>query len=237
MFCQWCGKDVDPGSVSIHHCGSKDRPPAFCIGCGTPLLEGAGACTACGTLAGQPPVAAAAAAPVAAAAVEPVAPEPSLRPIPAPMTTTPVARASSATRRADDDEMAALGALRRGQLFSAGLGALAFFISWGVGPVGTTGVIQVEYSPFQWWGAPSAQILFTLLLVAFVVRVFTLRSYGATVDWVVAGIGFVLVICCVDWLWLLRHELSYITGFWIVAASSVAMTGFGLAGARRASSS
>ena len=61
MFCQWCGKEREADAIAIHHCGSSDRPPAFCIACGRPLAAGDAACAACGTPAGEAPKPAAAA--------------------------------------------------------------------------------------------------------------------------------------------------------------------------------
>ena len=49
IYCSWCGKERPMGAHAIHHCGSLERPPAFCIGCGTALVEGAASCATCGT--------------------------------------------------------------------------------------------------------------------------------------------------------------------------------------------
>jgi hypothetical protein len=53
IYCSWCGKERAVDSHAIHHCGSKERPPAFCMHCGTALPEGAPTCASCGTLATQ----------------------------------------------------------------------------------------------------------------------------------------------------------------------------------------
>jgi hypothetical protein len=49
IYCSWCGKERAVDAQSIHHCGSMQRPPAYCMNCGTALAEGAPSCTACGT--------------------------------------------------------------------------------------------------------------------------------------------------------------------------------------------
>jgi zinc ribbon protein len=53
IYCSWCGKQRAVNAQSIHHCGSMERPVAFCMSCGTSFEEGATACTSCGTLATQ----------------------------------------------------------------------------------------------------------------------------------------------------------------------------------------
>jgi len=49
IYCSWCGKERAVDAQSIHHCGSMQRPPAYCMNCGTALADGAPSCTACGT--------------------------------------------------------------------------------------------------------------------------------------------------------------------------------------------
>jgi hypothetical protein len=49
IYCSWCGKERAVDAQAIHHCGSMDRPPAYCMNCGTPLAEGADRCASCGT--------------------------------------------------------------------------------------------------------------------------------------------------------------------------------------------
>ncbi len=49
IYCSWCGKQRARNAQAIHHCGSMERPAAFCMGCGTPLEEGAPSCASCGT--------------------------------------------------------------------------------------------------------------------------------------------------------------------------------------------
>jgi hypothetical protein len=48
IYCSWCGKERTVNAQAIHHCGSMDRPAAYCMRCGTPL-DGAPSCTSCGT--------------------------------------------------------------------------------------------------------------------------------------------------------------------------------------------
>ena len=49
-FCSWCGVERPLNADSVHHCGSRDRPPAFCSTCGEALR---GEACSCGTLATQ----------------------------------------------------------------------------------------------------------------------------------------------------------------------------------------
>jgi hypothetical protein len=49
IYCSWCGKERAIDAPSIHHCGSRDRPPVYCMHCGTPFLDGASKCALCGT--------------------------------------------------------------------------------------------------------------------------------------------------------------------------------------------
>jgi hypothetical protein len=53
IYCSWCGKERAIDAQAIHHCGSKDRPAVFCMGCGTAYQEGAATCAQCGTPATQ----------------------------------------------------------------------------------------------------------------------------------------------------------------------------------------
>jgi hypothetical protein len=53
IYCSWCGKERAVDAQAIHHCGSMDRPPVYCMSCGTPLVDGAPNCTSCGTPATQ----------------------------------------------------------------------------------------------------------------------------------------------------------------------------------------
>lgn len=48
IYCSWCGKQRDREALAVHHCGSRDRPPAFCKECGDSLGEGDAACSSCG---------------------------------------------------------------------------------------------------------------------------------------------------------------------------------------------
>jgi hypothetical protein len=49
IYCSWCGKERAVDAQAIHHCGSRERPPAYCMRCGTPLEAGAPSCASCGT--------------------------------------------------------------------------------------------------------------------------------------------------------------------------------------------
>ena len=49
IYCSWCGKERAVNAQAIHHCGSMERPAAFCMRCGTTLEEGAPSCASCGT--------------------------------------------------------------------------------------------------------------------------------------------------------------------------------------------
>jgi hypothetical protein len=49
IYCSWCGKSRESNAQAIHHCGSLERPAAYCMQCGTPLETGAAVCAACGT--------------------------------------------------------------------------------------------------------------------------------------------------------------------------------------------
>ncbi|HVB90562.1 MAG TPA: hypothetical protein VND70_00515 [Acidimicrobiales bacterium] len=53
IYCSWCGKARAVDAQAIHYCGSRDRPAAFCMMCGTALTEGAADCASCGTAATQ----------------------------------------------------------------------------------------------------------------------------------------------------------------------------------------
>jgi hypothetical protein len=49
-FCSWCGVERQKNADSVHHCGSRDRPPAYCSACGKELGESE---CSCGVLATQ----------------------------------------------------------------------------------------------------------------------------------------------------------------------------------------
>jgi hypothetical protein len=53
IYCSWCGKERAVDAQAIHHCGSKERPAAYCMRCGTPLGDSAASCAQCGTPATQ----------------------------------------------------------------------------------------------------------------------------------------------------------------------------------------
>lgn len=48
FFCSWCGKERRSDALSIHHCGSRERIPAFCASCGRVLEDGVRFCDGCG---------------------------------------------------------------------------------------------------------------------------------------------------------------------------------------------
>ena len=49
IYCSWCGKERAVDAQAIHHCGSRDRPPVYCMNCGIPLEVGVSNCAKCGT--------------------------------------------------------------------------------------------------------------------------------------------------------------------------------------------
>jgi hypothetical protein len=56
MYCQWCGERLIEGdNNAVHVCGSKDRPPAYCMNCGAALLANAKFCTKCAMPVGVAP--------------------------------------------------------------------------------------------------------------------------------------------------------------------------------------
>jgi hypothetical protein len=265
VFCQWCATERDDNSIAIHHCGPTDRPPVYCMQCGQPL-EGAPACAACGTPAGERPAAAAqvrssaaaaarlapgaAAAAVHVATVPTVAapessaadgggvgpaigssPNPAQRgsPVPAP-----------AARAVAHDAGGVRALCRTGAFWSALVGTLAFFVSWGAFPVqsgpavvvlNVVGIQDVELAKFHWWNPPSAQLLFIGFLVALVISVVGYRSATRVGDVIVAVLGVCLAVLVGDVLYELRSYLSDVTALWLVVGAAAAMTGFATAAA------
>jgi hypothetical protein len=49
-FCSWCGVERQAGALAMHHCGSRQRPSAYCSTCGETL---SGEVCSCGTPATQ----------------------------------------------------------------------------------------------------------------------------------------------------------------------------------------
>lgn len=47
-FCPWCGKERPIDALSVHHCGTADRPVAYCARCGSAVTGGETECVACG---------------------------------------------------------------------------------------------------------------------------------------------------------------------------------------------
>jgi hypothetical protein len=220
MFCQWCGKARDPDSIAIHHCGSKDRPAAFCIGCGAALTAGNVDCASCGTPAGHAPVRVA-----TVAATSPSSDEPSSRLSGGPMPSAPP-RASVAVRPTSQSNF-----LRNGQLVSALVGTLAFFIPWTA--FGSAGIYDVIQSSWKWWNPPSPQIVFGLMLIALVLSMLGRRADGSLVSAVVALVGLLLVACLADTMWDARHLFSDLTGFYVVVAAGVLVFVFAAASTLR----
>jgi hypothetical protein len=48
IYCSWCGKERAVNAPAIHHCGSKERPVVYCMGCGTPFGDNVTYCASCG---------------------------------------------------------------------------------------------------------------------------------------------------------------------------------------------
>jgi hypothetical protein len=55
MYCRWCGEFLPGSRPLFHDCGSKERPAAFCRGCGTRLKEDSSFCFSCATPVGELP--------------------------------------------------------------------------------------------------------------------------------------------------------------------------------------
>lgn len=49
FYCSWCGKERHRDAQSIHHCGSRTRPPSFCTSCGRSIDDASQCCDGCGT--------------------------------------------------------------------------------------------------------------------------------------------------------------------------------------------
>ena len=235
MFCQWCGKERDANSNAIHHCGAKDRPAAFCMQCGAAFQEGDVACRECSTPVGQEPVLVAAAAPPIASTdpAEPVDAMERSGPVPrvasAPGSLAP-SRASTRQTMVRVSQDSPSDYLRKGQMMMALVGTLAFFIPWAEN--GFSGISAVTQASWTWWNPPAAQLLFSLLLIALALSFLGRNAAGNGVSALVALIGLALVIFCCDWLWRFRHVLNLLTGFYIVVAACVLLSGFAAASMR-----
>jgi predicted acyltransferase len=70
------------------------------------------------------------------------------------------------------------------------------------------------------------------LLIALTLSLLGRTAGGNGVSATMALIGLVLVICCCDWLWVLRHDVDLVTGFYIVGAACVLLLGFAVASLR-----
>lgn len=241
MYCQWCGQERDTEAHSVHHCGPKERPPAYCMGCGASLGAGAAECAACGTPAGQlakvaPPVAVVVAAAeepggsgpavgtATALAGAPVATKGASQPQPqAPPQSRP--RAASVARSADEPDTYARG-LRRLMLGASAIATLAFFIPWTIGSAAGgsgSGITAVEETPTHWWNPTTPDILFALLLIALLLSIVNLVSDRTGIAAVIALLGLLAAAISLDYLWLARSYLSIFTGYWLVPAGSVVL--------------
>lgn len=238
MFCQWCGTERDPDSNAIHHCGSKDRPAAFCMSCGTALADGDTACASCGTPAGQMP------APVLVAAVvqdeaiadmetSPLAPGSPGSPV-GPRVASPPPRASTRPMMNYAPTEFSSAFLRKAQIVTALVGTLAFFIPWiGSNNVsGFSGISAVTQSGWTWWSPPAPQLLFGLLLFAFMLSLVGRNATSNAVSALVALIGLALVVFCSDYLYEFRSAFSLVTGFYVVVAACVLLFGFAVTSLR-----
>ena len=224
LFCQWCGKERDPDANALHYCGPKDRPAAYCIKCGQQLGEGAATCVSCGTPAGQAP------APVALAVSMPQvddagnAPAPGLTaPMPAPGVVRVAAAPPPSASRYEADTLH-VGAVRMGQVWSSLAAVLAFFIPWTTGGQ-STGISLVTTANWSWWNPVAPQLIFALLLMSLCLSFLARSSEGHMIDSILAVVGLVLVIFCIDWVYDLRQVVDYVTGFWVVIAGCLVLTG------------
>jgi hypothetical protein len=229
MFCQWCGNERAVDALAIHHCGPKERPPAYCMGCGHTFEAGATECSVCHTAVGQlpkaPVVARAAEEPMGAVSGDAAGPVGAVAvpASPAAVAATAPSRysGSSTLRRAPDEVDGYAKGLAKVMLWAALIGTGGFFIGWGFG---SSGITVVELEPTKWWDVTSANILFAFMLVALVLCVFAVLGSEGT--WIFASItlmgALTSVICC-EYIWRLQSVLSVITGFWIVAAASFAL--------------
>lgn len=240
MFCRWCAKERDPGSLAIHHCGSLTRPPVYCMQCGTELGSDATTCAECGLPAGTEPTPVRVAvsaeltenesqigigeAPVHhstnGAGTDAMAPQPSRRLAPRP----------TSYRRDEEERTSLLEKRRLGQVLSALVAVLAFFIPWfqAGSSYGFTGITGVNGFPWRWWGPPSPQVLFSLLLMALALSYLGKNAQRPYVDRVTAFIALLNLVFLADWIWEIRSFYAYVTGFWILAAASVMLFAYAL---------
>ncbi len=134
--------------------------------------------------------------------------------------------------------------LRVCMLVSSVIGALAFFVPWGIagvgGPFGHTlyagrvsgfpdGITIAELEPTHWWAPPSANLMLALALVALLLSIaMNLGARGVGVAAAIAVAGGGLAVFALDWAWIGRHYLDEFTGLWVVSASGLATLAFGL---------
>jgi hypothetical protein len=220
VFCQWCGKERSDDAVAIHHCGAKDRPPAYCISCGKALSEGEAVCATGGTPAGLAPVVATSTpAPPAAVSDDTAARSDTS---PASLTADQVAPAALVpmTRRrqravSSDDLRGQF--LRKGMFWSSVVGVVACFIDWFYGVPGLSNIEQV---PWHWWNPVTGRVFFALLVGSLILSIIAYATSGASVDALVALVGAALCAFAADQVWQLRHIFSDVTGFWLVVAAA-----------------
>jgi hypothetical protein len=238
MFCRWCAKERDPDSFAIHHCGSMSRPPAYCMQCGTALGAEATACAECGLAAGTEPapvrvvvtadvVESAPPIGVAEAATDRSTSSAGVQPKTARAMRGFAPRPTSYGR--DDLERASLLEKRRlGQVVSALVAVLGFFIPWFEAGFNFTGIVGVNELPWHWWGPPSPQVLFSLLLIALALSFLGKSAETPYVDRVTALVAFLNLVFVADWVWVIRGFYAGVTGFWIVVAASVMLFAYAL---------
>ncbi len=222
MFCQWCGKEREDSSIAIHHCGPKDRPPAYCMSCGATLGEGATACASCGTPAGQEPRA----TPATAVIVAPVAADTPDATVASVSRETP--RPAARARRAASTNAGLALFFRKGMFWSALFGVFACFIDWFPS---TPGISYIEQIPWHWWNLPSPKVIFLFMLLCLVLSVIAYPSSGNWIDVLVVLSSAALCVFVGDWIWVLRHSYVAVTGFWLIAAASALIFIFSVASA------
>lgn len=240
MYCQWCGKELD--ELAIHHCGSADRPPAYCRQDGQALAPGAAACAVCGLPAGEKPtpVAVGAAATTAAAAgavattgtaSAPAAtggPGPGQVPSQPPATPRPAATIAPPRAKTEDRD-----ALRLCLVTASIAGVCSFFIPWGAFLTGGTGITGVENFPWSWWTPPCPQLLFLLFGIATILSLVGWMVKSPAIDATIAVVGLALSIFLLRWVWLLRQShvnpftkvsftlIPTVTGFWLTVGAGL----------------
>jgi hypothetical protein len=112
--------------------------------------------------------------------------------------------------------------LRVWALGASMVGTVAFFIPWF--RLGGTGIELVEAERFKTWGPPSPSLLFGLMLAALVLCIIgSFAHRGALIPGLTAVLGALLTVGWADVLWLSRHQLSGLTGLWLLVGASVVL--------------